>query len=499
MGRKWTLIAILACIAVGSAGALDARAFLIVPAACGLVWLCVLAYNRPQHLLPVAVFLVLVAGTKFRNRDPTASLANVLDGQIILELAIFGLIALILGMAILSPSLQTLRLKTTERLLIAFVVLAACSVLWSSAPMLTVVRTVQLAILLALGLIASRVMGASGTLRAVGVALTVYVLVCAALATAFPWAQGLREDAQGRVRFSWFAMHSISASTLTAVAILYVLCIALFAPDGWKRRWVGVPIVLLFLPLGTIMVAANSRGPLFALVGTICALLAFRYLHPVTTLTLVATGALLVLVGTVYGVTPESLLAQSTHSDSRVAEMVLRGQTVSEFGTLTGRTELWVGIMPYYFDRPLFGYGYQASRSVLLAVRPWAGHAHNALIQSLMDLGLVGAVLLWIPFARALFARPPARARARSVTTWQSATVFAFAMFALLTSVSDVAFAGPPGYETLLVFCSIAVVERMARDEALEDAERSRGQSASARFRRAVPLRRPLVREGVGR
>ena len=466
MGRQAIAVTLAACAAVGVLAALDTRTIFVVLAACALLGLCVLAYRHPDRLVPISVFLVLVAGTKFRNRDPTESLANVLDGQIVLELGLYACVGLIVGVTLLSPKLRWSPLSLPERLFVGFVVLAGCSTVWSDAPAFTAVRAVQAGLLLALGLTAPRVLGAAATLRAVAAAITVYVLVCAGLAVLFPWARGTTTDAQGKVRFSWFAMHSISAATFTAFVILYVSCVLLFGAEGWRRRWRGIPVVLVLAPLGAIMIAANSRGPLFALLGALGAVLAFRYLRPATTLTLVAAAAFVVVVGMLAGATPESILASGARQNSRAADLVLRGQTVGELGTLTGRTELWTKLIPVYLDRPLLGYGYQASRGVLLQVQPWAGHAHNAVLETLLDVGLLGAVLLWAPFFATLFARTAARGPARSDAAWLGAVVFAFATFFLLSSVSDVAFAGPPDYEMLVLFCCVAAVEHARRENA---------------------------------
>lgn len=458
---KWPVIALLICVAVGVVGAFDARVFVVASALCVVAWLCVLAYRFPAPLIGIGIFIVLVAGTKFRSRDSSASLADVIDAMVIFELGLYGVVALVVTMAMFSRSFRMPRLSVMESLLLAFVVLAACSALWSSAPRLTLVRASQAAILLALGLVATRILGTSGTLRALGNAVVVYVLLCSALAAVFPWAREGTIDNDGIQRFSWFAMHSIIASTLTGLAILYLVCIALFAPGGWKRRWGAIPLVLCLIPLAAVMIAANSRGPLFALVGSIGSMLAFRYLRPSTALVIAASGSMLILVSTVRGVTAESVAAAGAESNSVIVAHVLRGQTLQEFGSLTGRTDMWARIMPLYFERPFTGYGYQAARAVLLPIVPWAGHAHNALIQTLLDLGTVGALLLWIPFLRAVFVRPQRRSREAWVPAWQSATVFALTIFMLLNSVTDAAFVGTPGIELLLVFCCVMLASRI--------------------------------------
>jgi O-antigen ligase len=290
------------------------------------------------------------------------------------------------------------------------------------------------------------------------------VLLCSGLALVAPWAHGTKVEASGATRFSWFAMHPISASIYTAIGFSYLACDVLFVPGAWRRRFVGIPTALLLLPLAAIMVAANSRGPLTALIGALGALVVFRYVRPGAAMALVAGCVLILLAAELSGVTFNSLLNRASRSDSPVAQLVLRGQTPGEFETLTGRTELWTDLVPLLVERPVSGFGYQASRELLLQIRPWAGHAHNALLQTLIDLGLIGTLLLWIPVGRALFVRPHARAPAASFPAWQGATVFTWMVFSLLNAVGDPGFAGPAGYEVTIVLAAIVVAERLAAD-----------------------------------
>jgi hypothetical protein len=459
--------ALALCAAFGGVVAVDPRAIVGVAAVSAAAAMCVLAYRRPRESLALAMFLVLVAATKTRNRDLQAAVGTSADGQILVELGLYGLIGLITVVVAFTPAFRRQRLVFREWVLAAFVAFALVSALWSDLPMLTMVRAVQLGLLFVLTIVAVRVLDVAGTVHALGAGLVAYVLLCSAVAVALPSTRITSGDgrtvALANERFSWFAMHSISCATFAAMAILYLSCVALFLPRGWRQWRAGLPVCVSIVPLCAVLVATSSRGPLLALVGALAALVALRLFRPVTSLASGALVVLLALAASIAGVTPTSAFEDAARSNSPVAALVLRGQDAREFSTLTGRTELWSIVIPLWLKRPIAGYGYQGSREVLLQRLPWAGHAHNALLQTLLDVGLVGALLLWIPFFTALVARPPSPASGAVVERWASASVFAALTFTLLNSVSDVGFAGPPGYEALLVFCSVVAAERLAR------------------------------------
>lgn len=64
--------------------------------------------------------------------------------------------------------------------------------------------------------------------------------------------------------------------------------------------------------------------------------------------------------------------------------------------TLTGRTTIWLALIPYLFDRPFLGYGFGAFWDSYLATKVWLDikstppHAHNAIIEMILDLGSIG-------------------------------------------------------------------------------------------------------------
>ena len=67
-----------------------------------------------------------------------------------------------------------------------------------------------------------------------------------------------------------------------------------------------------------------------------------------------------------------------------------------ELATLSGRTDLWSAAWPEITSHLVLGHGYVASKLVSLQVNvPWyAGHMHNAILESLYNNGLLGLSIL---------------------------------------------------------------------------------------------------------
>lgn len=78
--------------------------------------------------------------------------------------------------------------------------------------------------------------------------------------------------------------------------------------------------------------------------------------------------------------------------------------------TLTGRVPLWENLIPIALDRPLFGHGYGATfngyfspvHEVWIQNRWNPSHAHNALLQIWLEMGVVAAVLFLVVYVRAV-------------------------------------------------------------------------------------------------
>jgi O-antigen ligase len=62
--------------------------------------------------------------------------------------------------------------------------------------------------------------------------------------------------------------------------------------------------------------------------------------------------------------------------------------------TLNGRTELWEYVLSRVPESPLFGVGYYSSRMYILDAFPFAGHAHNSMLEVLYSTGIIGGAFL---------------------------------------------------------------------------------------------------------
>jgi O-antigen ligase len=206
-----------------------------------------------------------------------------------------------------------------------------------------------------------------------------------------------------------------------------------------------------------VLVSTRSRGPMLAL-ATAAGVLWLLKVRP----TLRVTGVLLtgaaVSAAIVFASELRGLVEWLASRDTVLTNAFFRGQTADTVFELNGRLTLWQDLQPVLLDRLTFGYGYQASRAVLLETADWAAYAHNAFLQTALDLGVIGLlVVLWMfaPIARSVFSR----SRDRAVR----ATVVALTVFLVLNAMSTESFAAVPHFETLLLFvcalCAAATVE----------------------------------------
>lgn len=434
---------------------LGAQRPLVFVSVCGLLvvlWAAVASYRNPRVALRAAPLLIVLAGTKFRYRDASASLAHQLDTQTAFELGVYGILGASLLMILASGAVRAPNISVLDYLLLAFVLFAVFSVSWSGAPIISAVRAVQAAIIFAVAFLSVHILGHQALLRILGVTLTAFVLVFSSLVAIFPrFRLYTYED-----RFAWFAVHPISSATLTAIALLFVLAVAI-SDDYNRRRMFRVPVPIVALPLVAVLLLTRSRGPLVAAVAAVVALVAVRYLRRWQAPALIGLAAICGLIFATVGTPLKQLLARGAASGNPILAFFFREQTAEQLSSFTGRIDLWKTVLGIVSARPFHGYGYHGSRGLLLDEYSWAGYAHNAFLQTLLDLGVIGTGLLWSCIVAALV-----MGLKWSVShvkdRWEDRFAMAALVFLVVNSVTSESFAAAPGIELLLLFTCIMCI-----------------------------------------
>ena len=281
--------------------------------------------------------------------------------------------------------------------LIASLVYSTITALWAPAPA-TVIDTVERyalnAVLLATVFAASRSRDALHWIAAAiacGGALTVAALLIT----------GTDVDT------SRLTDSSVDANELamTLIASIFFGCLlAVQAHSALARLFFGGVAALSFYGL----MLTNSRGGLTALITALLVLVIFggrwrAKLAFIAAVALVSMTAYLVV------------FAPAEQRDRVAVVLGVGDKPVDRSGT--GRTSIWVVGLRAFKDRPLEGFGYGNFREVtphyLLAepglvrdsrfiLKPLV--AHNTYLQSLVEVGIIGSLLFFVPVAGALVA-----------------------------------------------------------------------------------------------
>ncbi len=432
---------------------------------CAAIVVAAAAYARPRLALVASCLLVPLAATKFRLRSSDDSLSGVIDGQVIFELGLFGCIALSVMMSTVSGQIRRRRLAPVELLVILFCLLVLASMFWSTAPTLTMVRAVQTTILCSLAFTSVRCLGFAAALRGLSATLVLYVLASAAISTMFGLGMApVEEVSAATFRFSWFGVHPIWAGIYSGMAALLVLARCLYdaahrqlAPRWKWLSWLTVASLIV------VLVLSNSRGPLLAFLGA-AGVVWWKSMRRGFARGLTAAILLFVLAAAIFGDTSAASFDSPQARDNFLVQRLLRGADVDQLRGLNGRLQLWEVAMPLIAEQPLFGYGYHGSRTLVFKGMEWQAHyAHNAYVQSLLDVGIVGALLLWgvigSVFIRLLL-RPLG---AVTGAAWSDSSLIAVLAFILLVSISSEGLMQTPGPEAFIVFLAVSVVGQSRR------------------------------------
>ena len=332
--------------------------------------------DRTSHYA-VASFVMLCATIAFYPMTEPAELtSNALNASRIAELGLLALAAGAITVAILHRRCPISLVSRAPLIAFAFVLWAMLSSIWSLNPILSFARGVTLMLLLY-----------------ITAGLTIYI----------------RDISDDSVRATGIIMTSALLGSIVVLLLANVLIWGTALNFSEDTAWSGRPGRLFFaqsgpldtgelLSLAIIMSAFSIQRQLakIALIGGL-----FWLLYLTDARNLIVFVPLALAVGLFQrGSTQLRFILASAAACAFVVLIIfaLNGDLVkilpNDLWTLNGRTPLWDKAAGYIAANPFLGVGYYASRYYLMDSHFFAGHAHNAYVDTAMSLGLIGLLLL---------------------------------------------------------------------------------------------------------
>ncbi|MEM9611075.1 MAG: O-antigen ligase family protein [Actinomycetota bacterium] len=317
---------------------------------------------------------MIASDYEFRRRDVTAALESSVDVQILLEILVYGVIAGVL----LAFGFRGSRVVTTGPRVFAwgFAVTALVSVVYAPFVGVAAVRAAQLMVVVGLVTTVAR-QGTRVHLHLFAHAYLVLVMVSVAIGIVLPLPRlRLQED-----RFNWLFMHPVVAGGYLMFAVL--ICVAYLrqprsrlVPWTWPTSFYGVTLAVC----SVMLLATQTRGSIgAAVVGVYVILLVSARRRARADLIIVGGLAGVVFLAFAFGA---------------LIDIATRGEGAESLTTLNSRTELWSQAFAVFAESPLFGHGFFATRGIFLEFIGLGG-AHNAYVEVLVDLGIVG-MFFWL-------------------------------------------------------------------------------------------------------
>lgn len=309
------------------------------------------------------LFVVLLSGPpKLRVRDPLESMESVVDWSVLLNLGVWACGALwiltrVVDVFVFEKRMPVFNASTVFGAM--FVGALFLSLLTSAAPLLTLYRSVQVAVALFFCFYWVAEFGVDSALRHLFWGLVICALMILLLAAMDPDAVFAYNRLMGGV---WG-----SAGSVAALGCILGICY----PLTWA--WLRWALVLVF---ATILALSMTRSAYAAvLVPLVLAFLRGAGARDARRMVWVAF--FLLPLAAVFEWAPqwESTVLRDTES----------------LATLSDRLPLWSYLIDEWWDRsPWFGLGFFAIRDIALAYNPGIGTAHSGYVEVLAGAGILG-------------------------------------------------------------------------------------------------------------
>jgi exopolysaccharide production protein ExoQ len=388
---------------------------------------------------PVVCVLALVVASdfKFRLRANDQSVAGNADPFVLLEIAVYALVACFLFVKF-RPTTRVRRVNVLTFLGFAYAFILAGSALYSPYLSLALVRGAQVLVILALG----RSIARHGNLADIhriahGFILLITGSVLFGVLVPFPQ---LRTQAG---RFTWLHVHPVQAGEMLAIAV--VLLVGYLVATGLDRagpRW-RLPVYLVLLAIcGGGLLATKTRG---AVIGAIVGVLVLVWTR--------WRGQRKVEAGVVLSVV---LIAIALTSSAAIESFFARGESLDRLASLNSRTDLWGYAFELFPQHPLYGFGLTASRGLFLDSIGLGG-GHNALVNLLMDTGILGA-LTWLALLATILLTTTRLSRSRPGFQVDRGMILALTLAMIANSVFTEGLGAPANVACTWLFIIVAWV-----------------------------------------
>jgi exopolysaccharide production protein ExoQ len=308
-----------------------------------------------------------------------------------------------------------------DKLLFLLVALTMVSVFWSDDPALTFRRSVALIGTTLFGVYFARRFSLSDQLRLLSRVFVVAAVLSLVFVAILPQ-YGLADPAFG---YAWQGIYGHKNNLGAAMALGVVVFVFRAVSDRRRslRWWAAVGLALLLL-----LMARSSTG----LVACLFTLSVF-ILSPALRWTLKRAILFFLGVGTL-------AVGAGLWAISHIA-LVL--SMISRDPSFTGRTTIWIISIAMITRHPWIGYGYSEAWPgygsdivARLTSLPGMSHAHNAILNLWLDLGLLGVVIFILQYLKSLWRAVVVIRHTRTVEwMWPLVFLLFLAAYGLVESV----------------------------------------------------------------
>lgn len=319
--------------------------------------------------------------------------ANLEEGSYLDRITLGFLLVMALLICIKRRS-DVINVLKKNKIIILFVVYTFISIFWSDMVYVSFKRWLkEISIPVVMAMVISSTQCPLKSLESI-MRRTIYVLIpfSIVLIKYYPHL-GVLYSKGGEVMWQGTVLHK------NGLGILCLFTIFFFFWDFTRRRqkqiplvaWyktyieVGLLILALYLFMGPNHTLTTSATSLIALFGGIAALIGLLLLKKANP----SLGFFIILIIIIVGtITP--FLGGFVVSD--VSSLVNRNES------LTGRSDIWAYLIPYFNQNPILGHGFGGFYTDIIREGLGTSSGHNGYLDTLIEIGFVGYVILCLFF-----------------------------------------------------------------------------------------------------